>query len=240
MNTRDDIYLDYRKSLILLDFLINLQYPMQIDFKKNRLVIYDENEQVMLQFKYPLCLNLTENVIKDKNFSNIFGDKDCIFYVLLIQTGNAAIGLFKNEKALEHKVIRKYMTRQKQGKSQLNYLKTKGKSRTGSRIRLANAVSFFEEINEKTNTWMKAYPSKTIIYSCTPMLWGMLFQSKINPPFEKKDYRLKKVPLDLAKPNFEILQNVVRYSLKGYLNFSEGCGFRLQNNIEKLIHSPIN
>ncbi|MEO1451203.1 MAG: hypothetical protein AAFV07_16855 [Bacteroidota bacterium] len=46
------------------------------------------------------------------------------------------------------------MKRHKRGKAQISYLNTRGKSKAGSRIRLANTVAFFEEINERLQDWI--------------------------------------------------------------------------------------
>jgi hypothetical protein len=231
--------LDFKTSLQLLNYFIENNDYTEIDFKKNCIDLFDDNSGLLVQFKFPLVLNLSETIIKDKNLFNTYHSEDSFYYVMLIQTGFAALGVFQNETPLKHKVIRKYMTRQKQGRSQLNYLKTKGKSRAGSRVRLTNAVSFFEEINERMNLWQKEYAQYPVLYSCTPMLWGMLFQSRIKPVFNKKDARLKKIPLDLRKPNIEVMQQAARYSLKGYLNFSPNCPAKRLTDILNIVHSPI-
>ena len=115
------------------------------------------------------------------------------------------------------------MKRHKRGKSQISYLKTRGKSKAGSRIRLANTVRFFEEINERLTTYEEEYEPERMIYSCTAQLWGLLFQSKVPPPFEKKDPRLIKVPKDVNIPTYEELLNVNEFIQKGLLTvYQEG------------------
>ena len=123
------------------------------------------------------------------------------------------------------------------------YLKTKGKSRAGSRIRLANSVHFFEEINHYLNAW-HLQENMNIIYSCTPMLWGMLFHSKITTPFNKKDQRLKKLPLSIDVPNFEILKSTAHFSQKGFIQFMPLCQNDLMqhvlNTVGKIKNGSIN
>ena len=230
MNTHI-INLSYTEAIPFLVFLIQ-NFTTEIDYNKNVITIFDEHDHTQIKYNYPLVLNLNENVIKDKNLLNNCINSIPPFLMMLIQTGNAALGLYKDGNVLQHKVIRKYMTRQKQGKSQLKYLKTKGKSRAGSRIRLANSVQFFEEINRYLVDWTGANSIETIIYSCTPMLWGMLFQSKISPPFTKKDKQLKKLPLSTGVPNFKIMKSAARYSQKGYIHIMPDCNEELQ------IHTP--
>ena len=62
--------------------------------------------------------------------------EDVHYCLTLVRAGQASLGYFHQGKLLDHKVFRGYLVRQKQGKSQFKYLKTKGKSRAGSRIRL--------------------------------------------------------------------------------------------------------
>ena len=66
----------------------------------------------------------------------------------------------------------------------------------------------------------------------------MLFQSKTKPPFAKKDSALKKLPINTELPKFEVLQKVVVYSKKGYLQIFAGCPAEFSKEIEKFIHSP--
>ena len=139
------------------------------------------------------------------------------YMIVLIQTGASAMGYFEAGEVIHHKAIKKYMKRHKQGKSQLNYLKTRGKSKAGSRIRLANAVRFFIEINERLTEWENEYEPDRILYSCTPQLWGFLFQATPPPPFEKKDPRLIKIPKDIHIPTHEELMKVNEFGLWGWL-----------------------
>lgn len=132
------------------------------------------------------------------------------YIVLLIRAGNSSLGYFEKGKNIKHKVIRKYMVRKKQGKSQLTYLKRKGKSRLGSRIRLAQAGKFFEEINELLIEWnsIKKNNELKIFYSCPIRLWSYLFKTNPIPPFDKRDNRLIKIPFNVYKPNMKELKRI--------------------------------
>ena len=228
----------YKNSAKLLNHFINLDTNSDFDFRKNRLSLFNDNQEILLQFNFPLVINLSKEVIKDKNLYNKYPNVIPDYIVMLVQTGNAALGVFREGKLISHKVVRKYMTRKKQGKSQLKYLKTKGKSRAGSRVRLANAVLFFEEINQRMSEWFEKDNINSIIYSCTPLLWGMLFQSKVKPPFEKKDSRLKKFPLNTGVPNHEIMLKAGQYAEGGYLQIFPTCPLDLSKKVEFIIHSP--
>lgn len=137
------------------------------------------------------------------------------YLILLMQAGAAALGVVREERWIHHKVIRKYMVRKSQGKAQLTYLQQKGKSRAGSRIRLAESVEFFEEINEKLSTWMVTSDVEYLLYSCPPRLWGYLFRSRVMPPFSMEDPRLHKIPLDVDTPNLDELERVHHFVQQG-------------------------
>lgn len=140
--------------------------------------------------------------------------------VLLIQAGHAALGLSEAGELLEHKVIRKYMTRRKQGKAQITHLKTKGKSRLGSRIRLQQSVEFVEEINRRGGEWIEDHPVERILVSCSETLWGLLFQSRVPAPFERRDPRLRFLPVHVHTPNMAELERIIALSLDGEVRVS--------------------
>ena len=130
------------------------------------------------------------------------------YTIILVQAGAAALGYVEDDEMVHHKVIRKYMVRQKQGKSQLKYLKSKGKSRLGSRIRLKNSIAFFEEINRTLIDWEVATKSDTLLLFLPVNLKHLFFSANIPPPFDRKDSRIRKVPLDIRLPNFKELSHV--------------------------------
>jgi hypothetical protein len=111
------------------------------------------------------------------------------------------------------------MVRKKQGKAQITYLNKKGKSRAGSRIRLAQTVKFFEEINEQVNMWIKNVNPDRLLISCPPRLWGLLFQSKIKPEFSKKDPRIFKIPIDIKIADRSELSRVNSMAQKCIIGF---------------------
>ena len=52
------------------------------------------------------------------------------------------------------------MVRKKRGVSQIKHLKTKGKSRAGSRVRLAETEEFFENINGRLQDYFEEHGMK--------------------------------------------------------------------------------
>lgn len=138
------------------------------------------------------------------------------YYMVLIQAGHSALGYFEAGEAIFHKVIKKYMVRAKQGKAQIGYLSTRGKSKAGSRIRLANTVQFFEEINGKLEEWAMEEQVERILLSCPIRMLPLLYGSKVPPPFQKGDPRIFKVPLDVNKPDSAELARVAKHGNCGY------------------------
>jgi hypothetical protein len=136
------------------------------------------------------------------------------FLLVLIQAGHSAIGFSAGGELLQHKVIKKYMVRGN-GRAQVGYLETRGKSKAGSRVRLANTVSFFEDINGKLAEWEVADSAARIFYSCSEKLRPLWFGSKVAPPFDRDDPRLQKVPHDVQRPGLEELVKVNRSLQRG-------------------------
>lgn len=158
-----------------------------------------------------LSLPLVFPKISDGTITDILRQIDSLtlsYAIVLIQAGAAALGHWERQELKNHKVIKKYMVRKKQGKAQIKHLASKGKSRLGSRIRLQNSVNFFEEINEILTLWDISSKSETILMSLPINLKNLLFTSKITTPFEKKDQRIKKVPIDVRVPSYKELLHV--------------------------------
>ncbi|MBK9452584.1 MAG: hypothetical protein IPN95_24780 [Bacteroidetes bacterium] len=136
------------------------------------------------------------------------------YFLIIMQAGHSALAYFEDGEMRHHKVIKKYMVRGN-GKAQVGYLQTRGKSKAGSRIRLANTVSFFEDINEKLTEWDVADEAARILVSCPISLQSLWFESRIQPPFSKDDPRLLKVPVDVHRPDLEELERVNRIIQRG-------------------------
>lgn len=167
--------------------------------------ILHESEEV--RYRLPLVWPLA---IRGESIDEYIGripEEDPSFLIVMVQLGAAAIGYVDEGEFLVHKAIKKYMKRQKRGRAQIQYLNTRGKSKAGSRLRLANTERFFEEINERMSDWGEMYDEPEFIFvSCTPNVWGMIHAADPKPPFDRKDPRIRKIPYDVPIPDFEQLQ----------------------------------
>jgi hypothetical protein len=222
----ENIVLSYHQSITLMQRLSSLAgVKVEMDYGKSRCLVLDQQGEKILEFHYPLCFpgNPSGQNLPAYAASLPAIPIPCI--ILLMHAGQSALGYFARGEMQQHKVIRKYMVRKKQGKAQYKFQKEKKAHSQGARIRLANTVTFFEEINTYLQEWFKSNPVGKIIYSCPPPLWSMLFRSKINPPFQKEDPRLIKVPLHLPDPLLKTLLYINHYIQSGKcVLFEESTG----------------
>ncbi|MDX1905693.1 MAG: hypothetical protein SF053_01565 [Bacteroidia bacterium] len=210
--------LTYDESLRFIQNLATgLPFRLDADPDKHKLTARDQMGEPVFSFRPPLPLPALPDPYEAVAYRDQLPDEMPPYVIALVQLGGGSIGYFEEGEVQEHKVIKKYMTRKKQGRSQINYLKTRGKSKAGSRVRLANTYSFFEEVNERLTEWETAYQPPRILLSCTAQVWGLMFQSKIPPPFEKKDPRIGWIPTEVDVPDHEELLRINRYVQHGWL-----------------------
>ncbi|WP_200978504.1 hypothetical protein [Echinicola sp. 20G] len=199
-------------------------YPFNQEFNvsKNTVYFYKEKEKI-LQVRLPIFwnspLDMKQNQMEETNY-----------VLLMIRSGIASIGYFENGENIDHKVFRAYMVRKKQGKSQIKHLKTKGKSRAGSRIRLAETLEFFDEINERLQDYFKEYRVDKVGLNCATTLIPYLFDAKVTTPFEKNDPRIFKIPKHIANPTYESLLETNSFLKKATVQYDE--------NYEEIFHNP--
>ncbi|MFD2036144.1 hypothetical protein ACFSKL_15180 [Belliella marina] len=143
------------------------------------------------------------------------------YVLVMIRSGIASVGIFENFECHQHKVFRAYMTRKKQGKSQIKHLKTKGKSRAGSRVRLQETLEFFEEINQRLQEHFEEFRIDKIGISCSDTLIPYFYGGKIKTPFDKQDPRIFKIPKHIQNPTFEELTATNKFLLQSEIRISE-------------------
>ncbi|MCC9136052.1 hypothetical protein ACFSKU_16395 [Pontibacter silvestris] len=199
-------FISKEASLQLLRNIESSSFPFVYDYEKHRMLIMDEQGNDLIYFRLPIVLPPPSQAEDQVNY-----------VILLVQSGNCAMGYFENGLNLDHKVFRSYMVRKKQGKSQIKHLKTKGKSRAGSRVRLGETVEFFENINERLQEYFEEHEINRIAMSCSKILIPYLFNSKVSTPFDKRDDRIFKIPKHVHTPIYEVMMDVHKFLLKGEL-----------------------
>src|SRR5690606_35433477 len=113
-------------------------------------------------------------------------------------------------------------------------LKTKGKSRAGSRLRLGESEEFFKEINERLQRYNTDYPITTWGISCGLTLFPYFFGSDTPPPFSKKQENLFNIPFHVQQPDFETLQAIHR-KLNGIHLLVSETGRKVYDQEENII-----
>ena len=186
-----------------------LQIVNQVEEKGWKITFLPEKQQLIIENEVSwlakLFLPWTMTWLPEGKFQIL----DDVHYCLtLVRAGQAAVGYFHQGNLLDHKVFRGYLVRQKQGKSQFKYLKTKGKSRAGSRIRLEETLLFFNEINERLQVYAKQYPLNFWGLGCAKTLWPLLFDGEITAPFTSKSSELIELPYPFSKGSYEELQKL--------------------------------
>ncbi|MCM8531579.1 MAG: hypothetical protein NE330_10500 [Lentisphaeraceae bacterium] len=128
--------------------------------------------------------------------------------LLLMEAGRAAVGYVSEGKLVKHKNIRKYMVRKKQGKAQLTHLKSKGKSRYGSRLRLQETISYFDEILEKLDDEPYGM-SRYIFYHCPVRLKAFLAEAADENDFDLSRYVWVKLGVSVKEASFDELKRLI-------------------------------
>lgn len=172
------------------------------DFAKHVVFLENEHRDTLGQIRLPLHVSINSELA-------ILNEQAKVLY-LSIESGNAAICVMEGKVNTYHTTFSAYMTRKKQGVSQIKYLNKKGKSRAGSRVRLAKTLEFFEDINATLTKLLAQEDIDRIGVNCSTTLIPYLYQSKVPCPFEKKDPRLYKIPLHIPQSNFTHLDKAIK------------------------------
>ena len=192
----------------VIDFINDVKGCYEAFFIGNKVFFNksDAGKESLFYVKIPAAMPLkfVSDLLKaDKYY---YPEGNLFSTIILVRSGDAAIGVFENGGLILHKVIKKYMVRKKQGKSQLSYLKEKGKSRLGSRIRLMQAKEFFKEIDEKLLSWEEyVKKSSNIFLSCPPALKSFLFKSNDEIAKLTGETNVKRLSFNIRKPGYKEL-----------------------------------
>lgn len=198
----------------IVETCLNQDLELNFLLEKHQLEIWDGN---LALGKIFLPWQLAWSEIKHQTYLK----GDFHLALIMIRAGTAVSGYFHDGEMLDHKVFRAYMTRKKQGKSQIKYLKTKGKSRAGSRVRLEESRMFFQEINERLQSYHEQFPITNWGINCSRTLWPYLFETEPTPPFESKQKNLLSIPFHISNPNFEGLKHIHNQIRKFHIVLSD-------------------
>ncbi|MFK7739566.1 MAG: hypothetical protein AB8H80_04515 [Planctomycetota bacterium] len=137
--------------------------------------------------------------------------------VLLLRAGAMALGVWRDDELIQHKAVRKYVVRGN-GKAQGTHLKTRGKSRYGSRLRLQNWKSLLVDTCERWRDLAEQHgPIDRVLYSAPVRVWSELFACEPEPPLTRDAESLVRIPLHVHRPDHEELLRVRRLLRRGVL-----------------------
>ena len=196
----------------IIQIIIKLKdsFPFNFDSEKHRYIFQlDKSNEFYLRLPLPIDLKHLREGLEIEELERKY-------IIAIIQSGSAALAYCEGLQIIEHKVFKAYMVRKKQGKSQLKYLKTKGKSKAGSRVRLSNTEHFFDEIIEKMEDWLSYFEVDSIAMSLNKTLYPYFFHEN-NNVLDKQDERIFKIPKHIEEPSFENLLKVHSFLLQGEL-----------------------
>ena len=135
--------------------------------------------------------------------------------LLLLRAGAMAFGCWRGPELVQHKAVRKYVVRGS-GKAQSTHLKTRGKSRYGSRLRLQNWRSLLTETSERVRACEEQLgPFDRVFHAAPVRVFSELFDARAKPPFSRDDNRLQKVSMHVHRPDHAELLRVGRWLQRG-------------------------
>ena len=137
--------------------------------------------------------------------------------IVLLQAGALALGYWSDGTLLQHKAVRRYVVRG-HGKAQQKHLRTRGKSRYGSRLRLQNWRRLLVDANTRLAAFWRELGAPERVFVHVPVRARVdWFAADPPPPFAADDPRLERVPMHVHRPDFAELLRVRRWLEHGRL-----------------------
>lgn len=128
--------------------------------------------------------------------------------LLLLRAGASALGVWHGHELLRHKAFQRYVVRGS-GKAQPTHLKTRGKSRYGSRLRLQNWERQLGETSERLGEWWREFGAPSRVFVALPVrLRAEFAAAEPQPPFAFDDPEVVPVPFHVHQPDHAELLRV--------------------------------
>ena len=157
-------------------------------------------------FRRPVCLPPILGTDSPESWLERLPDPPGRELIIVLQAGASAVGVFDHEREdwLNRHVFRRYVIRGN-GKAQPTHLKTKGKSRYGSRLRLQNAKKLADEtVDWIEQALMQEGPIDTVLRAAVDTTWFEFVRHC--EVLEQLADRTHRIPIDLGRPNLETLE----------------------------------
>jgi hypothetical protein len=137
--------------------------------------------------------------------------------VLLLRAGAMAFGCWQGRELVQHKAVRKYVVRGR-GKAQGTHLKTRGKSRYGSRLRLQNWRNLLGETNQRIADCQQQFgPFERVFFGVPVRVFSDLFEADPKPVFARDAAELQRIPTHIHRPDHEELLRVRAWLVRGHV-----------------------
>ncbi|HHI79831.1 MAG TPA: hypothetical protein ENK02_07600 [Planctomycetes bacterium] len=191
---------------------------------------FDAEGRVLLELELPFRMD------SFAEGEGVFAGRDAFF---LFRAGSAALGLCRGSILEAHKCYQRYVVRGR-GKAQPSHLKTKGKSRYGSRLRLQNFQRLTRESLARLQEWEEEETLRRIFFSCPDRLFSELLAG--SPSFlDRDDPRLRKIPIHVHEPRLAELERVIAWANRARLRFSPAGldAVDLWEPIQALLHGDV-
>ena len=213
-NTYQSFSIEISDLELIKEFLVSKSLETAYESKKHLLEFWDKDANRVAFIRLPLVCEV------QNDFELLELDNSVVVY-LTIESGNAALCVMEGDELIYHTTFSAYMVRKKQGFSQVKYLNKKGKSRAGSRVRLAATEEFFNEINSKLCEVFDEIEVDKIALDCNKTLMPYFYSADELPPWTKTDERIYKIPLHIDQSNHVNLVNAIRVLSKPRLFFQD-------------------
>ncbi len=139
------------------------------------------------------------------------------YCIVLLQAGAMAMGWWDEGLLVRHKAQKRYVVRGN-GRAQTTHLRTRGKSRYGSRLRLQNWLLLLADVNGRLVEWQEELGEpEQVFLAAGPRATAALWAQDPPPPFRREDARLRRIPAHVHVPDHEELLRVQRWLTTGQL-----------------------
>lgn len=192
---------DWRDTAAVLDDFVDT-HGARLDADASAFLSADR----ALRFEPPLVQAIPDGIRSPESYLLEIGETLGTVCVVLLRAGAFALGLWDDDELIAHKAKKRYVTRGK-GRAQATHLKTRGKSRYGSRLRLQNALAQLSDLSTRLHDLEEAHGRPRQCWlACPTRLVADFYDAKPAPPWRREEWR--RIPYHVHEPDFEELRRV--------------------------------
>jgi hypothetical protein len=169
-----------------------------------------------VELRLPLLAPRTHAAESPRDYLARVGELPERHVVVLLRAGAMAIGYWQGEELLRHKAQKRYVVRGN-GKAQPTHLKTRGKSRYGSRLRLQNWQLLLQDVTSRLTLWWRDLGAPDQVhYAAATRVWTELVGfDKPSLPFDPDGADVRRIPRTVHEPTHGELLRVRQLLARG-------------------------